>query len=83
MIAKRAGRSWRIVCSGSSFRGLNSAPLTVLGIAVQGGGFVPASLSELPPAPTLPEFGQIDFDPTGPGRTLRGADSALARARRQ
>src|SRR5215471_3605643 len=42
-----AGRSWCIVCTGSSFRGLNSAPLAGLGIAVQGDGFVPAGLSKL------------------------------------
>jgi DNA-binding transcriptional LysR family regulator len=44
-----AGRSWRIVCTGSSFRGLNSAPLARLGIAVQGDSFVPAGLASFRP----------------------------------
>ena len=79
-ILERAGRSWRIVCTSSSFSGLNAAALAGLGITVQGDGFVPAGLSVLPPTPTLPELGQIEFVLAGPGRTLRGPASALATA---
>jgi DNA-binding transcriptional LysR family regulator len=77
---ERAGRSWRIVCTSSSFSGLNTAALAGLGITVQGDGFVPAGLSELPPSPALPELGQIEFVLAGPGRTLRGPASALSAA---
>jgi DNA-binding transcriptional LysR family regulator len=69
---ERAGRSWRIVCTSSSFSGLNAAARAGLGITIQGDGFVPAGLSELPPAATLPKLGQIEFVLAGPARTLPG-----------
>ena len=62
---------------------LESAPRLAwagLGITVQGDGFVPAGLSELPTSPALPELGQIEFVLAGPARTLRGPASALAKA---
>jgi len=77
---ERAGRSWRIVCTSSSFSGLNAAALAGLGITVQGDGFAPAGLGELPTAAALPELGQIEFVLAGPRRTLRGPASALATA---
>jgi DNA-binding transcriptional LysR family regulator len=79
---ERAGRSWHIICTSSSFSGLNAAALAGLGIppTVQGDSFVPAGLSELPPAATLPKLGQIEFVLAGPARTLRGPASALATA---
>jgi len=55
-VLERAGRSWRIVCTSSSFSGLNAAALAGLGITVQGDGFVPAGLTVLP---GLPDLGQI------------------------
>src|SRR5207244_7297278 len=55
---ERAGRSWRIVCTSSSFSGLNAAALAGLGVTVQGDGFVPAGLTLLP---GLPELGHIAF----------------------
>jgi DNA-binding transcriptional LysR family regulator len=76
-VLERAGRSWRIVCTSSSFSGLTAAALAGLGITVQGDGFVPAGLTVLP---GLPELGQIEFVIAGPGRTLRGPAEALATA---
>jgi DNA-binding transcriptional LysR family regulator len=76
-VLERSGRSWRIVCTSSSFSGLNAAALAGLGITVQGDGFVPAGLTVLP---ALPDLGQIEFVIAGPGRTLRGPAEALATA---
>jgi DNA-binding transcriptional LysR family regulator len=76
-VLERTGRSWRIVCTSSSFSGLNAAALAGLGITVQGDGFVPAGLTVLP---GLPELGHIEFVIAGPGRTLRGPADALATA---
>jgi DNA-binding transcriptional LysR family regulator len=77
---ERAGRSWRIVCTSSSFSGLNAAALAGLGVTVQADGFAPAGLAPLPTSPALPELGQIEFVLAGPGRTLRGPPEALATA---
>jgi DNA-binding transcriptional LysR family regulator len=77
---ERAGRSWRIVCTSSSFSGLNAAALAGLGITVQADGFAPTGLAPLAPSPALPELGQIEFVLAGPGRTLRGPADALATA---
>ncbi len=77
---EQAGRSWRIVCTSSSFSGLNAAALAGLGVTVQGDGFVPAGLTVFPPSPALPELGHIEFVLAGPGRTLRGPADALATA---
>jgi DNA-binding transcriptional LysR family regulator len=77
---ERAGRSWRIVCTSSSFSGLNAAALAGLGVTVQADGFAPTGLAPLPPSPALPELGQIEFVLAGPGRTLRGPADALATA---
>jgi DNA-binding transcriptional LysR family regulator len=77
---ERTGRSWRIVCTSSSFSGLNAAALAGLGITVQGDGFVPAGLTSFPPSATLPELGHIEFVLAGPGRSLRGPAEALATA---
>jgi DNA-binding transcriptional LysR family regulator len=77
---ERAGRSWRIVCTSSSFSGLNAAALAGLGVTVQADGFAPAGLAPLPPSPALPELGHIEFVLAGPGRTLRGPAEALATA---
>jgi DNA-binding transcriptional LysR family regulator len=68
-VLEQAGRSWRIVCTSSSFSGLNAAALAGLGVTVQGGGFVAAGLTVLP---ELPDLGHIEFVIAGPGRTLRG-----------
>ena len=76
-VLERAGRSWRVVCTSSSFSGLNAAALAGLGITVQGVGFVPVGLIVLP---GLPDLGQIEFVIAGPGRTLRGPADALATA---
>ena len=76
-VLERTGRSWRIVCTSSSFSGLNAAALAGLGITVQGDGFVPAGLTVLP---GLPDLGHIEFVIAGPGRTLRGPAEALATA---
>ena len=76
-VLERTGRSWRIVCTSSSFSGLTAAALAGLGITVQGDGFVPAGLAVLP---GLPDLGQIEFVIAGPGRTLRGPAEALATA---
>lgn len=77
---ERAGRSWRIVCTSSSFSGLNAAALAGLGVTVQADGFAPAGLTPLPPSPALPELGHIEFVLAGPGRVLRGPAEALATA---
>jgi DNA-binding transcriptional LysR family regulator len=77
---ERAGRSWRIVCTSSSFSGLNAAALAGLGVTVQADGFAPAGLASLPTSPALPELGQIEFVLAGPGRTLLGPADALATA---
>jgi DNA-binding transcriptional LysR family regulator len=77
---ERAGRSWRIVCTSSSFSGLNAAALAGLGVTVQPDGFAPAGLAPLPPSPSLPELGHIEFALAGSGRTLRGPADALATA---
>jgi DNA-binding transcriptional LysR family regulator len=77
---ERAGRSWRIVCTSSSFSGLNAAALAGLGVTIQADGFAPAGLAPLPTSPALPELGQIEFVLAGPGRTLRGPADALATA---
>jgi DNA-binding transcriptional LysR family regulator len=77
---ERAGRSWRIVCTSSSFSGLNAAALAGLGVTVQADGFAPAGLAPLPTLPALPELGQIEFVLAGPGRTLLGPADALATA---
>jgi DNA-binding transcriptional LysR family regulator len=76
-VLERAGRSWRVVCTSSSFSGLNAAALAGLGITVQGDGFVPAGLTVLP---GLPDLGHIEFVIAGAGRTLRGPADALATA---
>jgi DNA-binding transcriptional LysR family regulator len=76
-VLERTGRSWRIVCTSSSFSGLNAAALAGLGVTVQGDGFVPAGLIVLP---GLPDLGQIEFVIAGPGRMLRGPADALATA---
>jgi len=76
-VLERAGRSWRIVCTSSSFSGLNAAALAGLGVTVQGDGFVPPGLTLLP---ELPDLGQIEFVIAGPGRMLRGPADALATA---
>jgi DNA-binding transcriptional LysR family regulator len=76
-VLEGAGRSWRVVCTSSSFSGLNAAALAGLGITVQGDGFVPAGLTALT---GLPDLGQIEFVIAGPGRTLRGPADALATA---
>ncbi len=76
-VLERTGRSWRVVCTSSSFSGLNAAALAGLGIIVQGDGFVPAGLTVLP---GLPDLGHIEFVIAGPGRTLRGPADALATA---
>ena len=75
-----SGRSWRIVCTSSSFSGLNAAALAGLGITVQGDGSVPPGLTVLPSSAALPELGQIEFVLAGPGRILRGPADALATA---
>src|SRR4029077_14953199 len=54
---ERTGRSWRIVCTSSSFSGLNAAALAGLGVTVQADGFVPPGLTVLAPSPALPELG--------------------------
>jgi DNA-binding transcriptional LysR family regulator len=77
---ERAGRSWRIVCTSSSFSGLNAAALAGLGVTVQADGFVPAGLTPLPPSPALPELGHIEFVLAAPRRVLRGPAEALATA---
>jgi len=77
---ERAGRSWRIVCTSSSFSGLNAAALAGLGVTVQADGFAPAGLAPLPTSSALPELGQIEFVLAGPGRTLLGPADALATA---
>jgi DNA-binding transcriptional LysR family regulator len=77
---ERAGRSWRIVCTSSSFSGLNAAALAGLGVTVQADGFAPTGLAPLPTSPALPELGQIEFVLAGPGRTLLGPADALATA---
>jgi DNA-binding transcriptional LysR family regulator len=77
---ERAGRSWRIVCTSSSFSGLNAAALAGLGVTVQPDGFAPAGLGPLTHSPALPELGQIEFVLAGPSRTLRGPADALATA---
>jgi DNA-binding transcriptional LysR family regulator len=77
---EQAGRNWRIVCTSSSFSGLNAAALAGLGITVQGDGVVPAGLTALPRSPTLPELGHIEFVLAGTGRRLRGPAEALATA---
>jgi DNA-binding transcriptional LysR family regulator len=77
---ERAGRSWRIVCTSSSFSGLNAAALAGLGVTVQADGFGLTGLAPLAPSPALPELGQIEFVLAGPGRTLRGPADALATA---
>jgi DNA-binding transcriptional LysR family regulator len=77
---EHSGRSWRIVCTSSSFSGLNAAALAGLGITVQGDGSVPPGLTVLPSSAALPELGQIEFVLAGPGRTLRGPADALAAA---
>ena len=74
---ERAGRSWRIVCTSSSFSGLNAAALAGLGVTVQADGFAPVGLV---PSPALPELGHIEFVLAGPGRFLRGPAEALATA---
>lgn len=74
---ERTGRNWRIVCTSSSFSGLNAAALAGLGVTVHGEGFVPAGLT---PLPALPELGHIEFVLAGPGRALRGPAEALATA---
>jgi DNA-binding transcriptional LysR family regulator len=76
-VLERTGRSWRILCTSSSFSGLNAAALAGLGVTVQGDGFVPAGLIVLP---GLPDLGQIEFVIAGPGRMLRGPADALATA---
>ena len=76
-VLERAGRSWRVVCTSSSFSGLNAAALAGLGITVQGDGFVPAGLTVLP---GLPDLGHIEFVIAGSGRTLRGPADELATA---
>jgi DNA-binding transcriptional LysR family regulator len=76
-VLERAGRSWRIVCTSSSFSGLIAAALAGLGVTVQGDGFVPPGLTLLP---ELPDLGQIEFVIAGPGRMLRGPADALATA---
>jgi DNA-binding transcriptional LysR family regulator len=76
-VLERTGRSWRVVCTSSSFSGLNAATLAGLGVTVQGDGFVPAGLTALP---GLPDLGHIEFVIAGPGRTLRGPADALATA---
>jgi DNA-binding transcriptional LysR family regulator len=77
---ERAGRSWRIVCTSSSFSGLNAAALAGLGVAVQGDSFVAPGLTILPPTASLPELGHIELVLAGPGRVLRGPAEALATA---
>ena len=76
-VLERAGRGWRIVCTSSSFSGLNAAALAGLGITIQGDGFVPAGLTVLP---GLPDLGHIEFVIAGSGRTLRGPADELATA---
>jgi DNA-binding transcriptional LysR family regulator len=76
-VLERTGRGWRIVCTSSSFSGLNAAALAGLGVTVQGDGFVPAGLTVLL---GLPDLGHIEFVIAGPGRTLRGPADALATA---
>jgi DNA-binding transcriptional LysR family regulator len=76
---ERAGRSWRIVCTSSSFSGLNAAALAGLGVAVQADGFAPDGLMPLRSA-SLPELGHIEFVVAGAGRALRGPANALAAA---
>jgi DNA-binding transcriptional LysR family regulator len=76
----RAGRSWRIACTSASFSGLRAAALAGLGIVPLADGFVPAGLSLVPPAASLPELGLIEFIVTGAGASLRGAANALAEA---
>ena len=76
-VLERAGRSWRVVCTSTSFSGLNAAALAGLGITVQGDGFVPAGLTVLP---GLPDLGHIEFVIAGSGRTLRGPADELATA---
>lgn len=77
---ERSGRSWRIVCTSSSFSGLNAAALAGLGVTVEPDGFAPAGLVPLLPSPALPELGYIEFVLAGPGRVLRGPAEALATA---
>ena len=76
-VLERAGRSWRVVCTSSSFSGLNAAALAGLGVTVQGHGSVPAGLTVLP---GLPDLGHVEFVIAGPGRTPRGPAEALATA---
>jgi DNA-binding transcriptional LysR family regulator len=77
---QRSKRSWRIVCTSSSFSGLNAAALAGLGITVQAEGVVPPHLTVVPSSPSLPELGQIEFVLAGPGKSLRGPATALAAA---
>jgi DNA-binding transcriptional LysR family regulator len=77
---ERTGQSWRIVCTSSSFSGLNAAALAGLGVTVQAGGVLPPGLTALPPCPALPELGHIEFVLAAPRHSLRGPAGALAAA---
>src|ERR1700756_3000878 len=77
---ERTGQSWRIVCTSSSFSGLNAAALAGLGVTVQAGGVLPLGLTVLAPCPALPELGHIEFVLAGPRHSLRGPAGALATA---
>jgi DNA-binding transcriptional LysR family regulator len=77
---ERAGRSWRIVCTSSSFSGLNAAARAGLGITIQGDGFVPAGLSGLPTRGDSSQAWPDRIRSCGSSKEFMGPASALATA---
>ncbi len=80
---ERAGRSWRIVCTSSSFSGLNAAALAGLGVTVQADGLAPVGLTPLPlfagPPGTRPHRVRPCWSGTGVAGPSRGACDGYSR----
>ncbi|MCG7360962.1 LysR substrate-binding domain-containing protein [Roseomonas sp. ACRSG] len=64
---EKAGRSWRVACTGGSLSGLRAAAMAGLGVTAHSGRLVPPGLAPLPPSRHLPELGMIEFVVIGPG----------------
>jgi DNA-binding transcriptional LysR family regulator len=77
---ERAGRSWRIACTASSFSGLHTAARAGLGVTAHTRSLMPGGLVELPHDSGLPPLGEIEFVLLARGRGASGPGAALQQA---
>jgi DNA-binding transcriptional LysR family regulator len=75
---EKAGRSWRVACTGSSLSALRAAAMAGLGVTAHSTRLVPPGLAPLPPSRHLPELGSVEFVVIGPGGHQHVAQELMA-----